>query len=995
MLLMKLEKWSRVLVVIMGIISALVLAGWQVDAEWLKRPVAGTLGMNPLTALCFLLTSLALGLRPPEHSPAAHKTATAATLIVLTICAYRLAEICWGLPSEIDEVLYREKLALDVAAQRFSKMSLNVTLNFVLAGIACFLVYSRQYTLLVIGQLLAVVIALLALFALLGYLYRVPEFDHSIPYLPMAVHTAGCFLLLAGALLFANPRRAVMRQLTSQYAGSLVAKVLIPLLILLPILMGYVRLWGHWKGLISPELGVALIVISFMIIFILLILYNTNSLNHRDAQQKSDAWRLKFVNQQLQTVNLEAAAINEELSATLEELATTNEELVTSNENLSVLNDRLELAKETIRLQAEEIIRQKDDQLSEYRKNLDIIFTNTQEGILLLNAAGEVILFNKTFESFISSTAGIHPHAGMPFLEVVVRTRRDVARALFTKAVAGETSQVEAYIDTPTGPVVHLLRYEPVRQFGRVTHVIIVSADITDKKVQEDRIQQSEANLKAIFDNTLDAFVLLDQELRVVAFNEAYSRTAFNLNGKRIEMGEDIRTYIRPDRVSIFEKMIVQVRGGETIQYETQLREDSNPVWFRVAITRVNNPDGSLRGYCISSREISQQKEYENNLTTIAKELSGLIDNSNVPIFGLDQTGYVNEWNHVTSQVTQYSKQEVIGHHWVTDLIEQPYRDSVGEVFKRVIAGDSINNFELPIQTKTGERIILLLAASPRYDTENRIKGVIMVAQNITELIDYRKGLERMVQERTRELNEALQKEKELVDLKTKFVAMASHEFRTPLSTISLATGFLRRYKERISGEEIDRKLDDIVRQIEHMNYLLEDVLTVGKTEAGKVNVNAQVIEVERFFEVLAREVYQSSDKTHRIRLSVACDHTVIATDPRMLRIIVVNLLTNAVKFSPGQPSVGLHVTDTNRTLRVEVSDAGIGIPDEDRENLFNSFHRGSNTMAIQGTGLGLSIVRKTVDLLGGSIHVESSINQGTTFIIAIPLHESKDDISH
>jgi signal transduction histidine kinase len=252
-----------------------------------------------------------------------------------------------------------------------------------------------------------------------------------------------------------------------------------------------------------------------------------------------------------------------------------------------------------------------------------------------------------------------------------------------------------------------------------------------------------------------------------------------------------------------------------------------------------------------------------------------------------------------------------------------------------------------------------------------------------------------MVQERTRELNEALQKEKELVDLKTKFVAMASHEFRTPLSTISLATGFLRRYKDRIAGEEIDRKLDDIVRQIEHMNYLLEDVLTVGKTEAGKVNVNVQVIEVERFFEVLAREVYQSSEKTHRIRLSVACDHAVIATDPRMLRIIVVNLLTNAIKFSPGQPSVGLHVTDTNRTLRVQVSDAGIGIPDDDRESLFNSFHRGSNTLAIQGTGLGLSIVRKTVDLLGGSIHVESSVNQGTTFIIAIPLHENKDDISH
>jgi PAS domain S-box-containing protein len=995
MFLMKLEKWSRLMLMAVGVISVLVLVGWQLDAEWLKRPVAGTLGMNPLTALCFALTSLSLFLLPHDRSPSAHSIANIAIGIVLIICAYRLAEIVLGLPSEIDEVLYGQKLLRDVADQRFSKMSLNVTINFILASGAYLLIYSRQYIRVAVAQLLAVVIALLSLFALLGYVYRVPEFEHSMPYLPMAVHTAGCFLLLANALLFANPRRGLMRQLTSQYAGSLVAKVLIPLLILLPIAIGYIRLWWHWRGVVSAELGVALIIISFMLIFILLILYNTNSLNRHDAQQKADAWRLKFYNQQLQTANLESAAINEELSATMEELATTNEELVTSNENLSVLNDKLEHAKETIRLQAEEIIREKDDQLSEYRKNLDVIFTNTQEGILLLNAAGEVVLFNKTFDSFIRGTAGIIPKAGMHFMEVVVRTRRDVARALFSKAIAGETSQVEAYVDLPTGQLVHLLRYEPVRQFGRVTHVIIVSSDITDKKAQENRIQQSEANLKAIFDNTLDAFVLLDKDLHVVAFNDAYSRTALNLNGKRIEIGEDIRTYVRRERVPIFEKMISEVRRGEPIQYETQLREDVNPIWFRVVITRVNNADGSLRGYCISSRDISQQKENENNLTTIAKELSGLIDNSNVPIFGVDQKGYVNEWNQVTSQVTQFSKQDALEHHWVTDFIEPPYRDSVREVLKRVIAGDSINNFELPIQTKSGERIIMLLAASPRYDAENRIKGVIMVAQNITELIDYRKGLERMVQERTRELNEALQKEKELVDLKTKFVSMASHEFRTPLSTISLATGFIRRYKDRISGEEVDRKLDDIVRQIEHMNYLLEDVLTVGKTEAGKVNVNAQVIEVERFFEVLAREVYLSSDKTHRVRLSVNCDRTVVASDPRMLRIIVVNLLTNAIKFSPGQPSVDMRVTDTNRTLRVEVSDSGIGIPDTDRENLFNSFHRGSNTMAIQGTGLGLSIVKKTVDLLGGSIHVDSTVNKGTTFIIAIPLHESKDDTSH
>src|SRR5690349_21645444 len=117
MFLIKLEKWSRLMLLAVGVISALVLAGWQLDAEWLKRPVAGTLGMNPLTALSFVFTSLALFLLPPDQPPVAHRTANIAIGIVLVICVYRLAEIIVGLPSEIDEVLYGQKLARDMAAQ--------------------------------------------------------------------------------------------------------------------------------------------------------------------------------------------------------------------------------------------------------------------------------------------------------------------------------------------------------------------------------------------------------------------------------------------------------------------------------------------------------------------------------------------------------------------------------------------------------------------------------------------------------------------------------------------------------------------------------------------------------------------------------------------------------------------------------------------------------------------------------------------------------------
>jgi PAS domain S-box-containing protein len=1106
-------RWSRFFSVAVLLIALLGLAGWQFDIEVLRRPLPGTMPMSPLTALLFLLALcvLALSVRK-EKTKTQQRLAYVLIAVIVSVSTYKIIQVVFNLNFLLDTVLYTDRVLAEQNENR-EGMPVVTTINFLLIASIQLTLFSKKNRTVVIAQCAALIVMLNGLFFLLGYMYRVPEFYLSRYYYPMAALTALCFLFLSVALLLVRDDKGLMKQFSSPYAGSIIARVLIPLVIILPLLIGYIRLWAHWYNILSTELGVTSIVLSFILIFALLILFNTNSLNRKDIQQKMDANRLQYMNVELQTSNHEAASANEELRAALEELTTTNEELITSNENLVELNDKLENAKATIREQAEEIIRQKDELLSEYRRNLDIIFSNTQEGILLLDANNTVVLFNKTFEAFIGSVSGIKPKRGMRLTDVVVKDRRDVALQLYIQALNGEAVVTEAYISTPEREVVHLLRYEPVRQFGKVTHVIIMSMDITEKKTREKAVQQSEANLRAIFDSTPDAYILLAKDYRIIAYNRAYEERMMYYFQREPEVGANIVDYIQEERRQPFMGMLERARQGELVQYEVQSNANGGKsYWVAVTITLVNNEAAEMIGYCINLRDttavkvaemalreseekfravveysddvfalldlegnifyaspsftrklgytwdeirsikghefvhpddfdqyardwavvienpgklvtitcrarhkdgswiwmqgtsinlshlpsvkgvvatfrdIGPQKAYENKITSIAKELSVLIETSNVPIFGLDKDGYINEWNDVTAEVMRYSKTDAYGKKWIDEFVEKLYSDTVEQLLTRVLHGHALTNFELPVITKNNESIILLLSASPRYDAQDQIKGIIIVAQNITELIDYRKGLEKMVQDRTRELNDALQKEKELADLKTKFVSMASHEFRTPLSTISLATGFIRRYKAKITPEDIDKKLDDIVRQVEHMNYLLEDVLTVGKAESGKVQVNVAPIEVPAFFEKIVNEVYETTGKTHRIRITMGCEQKTISSDPRMIRIILVNLLTNAIKFSPGKNIVWVTVSCATNTLQLKVKDEGLGIPEQDREKLFHSFHRASNAGAIQGTGLGLSIVRKTVDLLEGVIQVESKLNEGTTFTISIPI---------
>ncbi|MBX2970435.1 MAG: hybrid sensor histidine kinase/response regulator [Cyclobacteriaceae bacterium] len=281
-----------------------------------------------------------------------------------------------------------------------------------------------------------------------------------------------------------------------------------------------------------------------------------------------------------------------------------------------------------------------------------------------------------------------------------------------------------------------------------------------------------------------------------------------------------------------------------------------------------------------------------------------------------------------------------------------------------------------------GEYDEKLLEKTIRYSVERKHnQELIMRSEEVS-----RKKLEALVQERTRELEEAIKKEKLLVDLKNQFVAIASHEFRTPLSTIRFAAEYLHDYLEKIDEAEIRSKLKKIEKQVTHMTALLEDVIMAGRTDLKKILVVKSKIELRNLVDKIIEDVQNSTRNTHQIELNYNVNSKEIDTDEKLFRNIFINLLTNAIKYSPGKESVLLNIKEETGLLIITVTDQGIGISEEDQVKLFEAFQRGTNAASIAGTGLGLSIVKKAVELLKGSIRLQSGLNEGTTVEVRLPV---------
>jgi PAS domain S-box-containing protein len=377
-------------------------------------------------------------------------------------------------------------------------------------------------------------------------------------------------------------------------------------------------------------------------------------------------------------------------------------------------------------------------------------------------------------------------------------------------------------------------------------------------------------------------------------------------------------------------------------------------------------------------------KDSNKNLKSITAQFNNIVTSSNAIIIELDSKYKIIRWNNTIVELTGIISSKIIGKPFYEANLPKGINDAINHVIESNIENKKIKDYETNIISIKKNILTILFSFNSKFNRQGEISNILIVGQDITELTNYKNFLELRVKERTKKLKKALEKEKELNKLKTDFVSVVSHEFRTPLSAIKFSANFINNYFDKLDTEKIKLKLENIDTQVKHMTGLLEDVLILGKTKSNKINFNPKIIISKDYFNKIIEEIYISTNQTHNIIYSENVKNGELFIDETLGRNIFINLLNNAIKFSPNADKVEIIVEFLSSKTKISIIDYGIGI--SDKVGILAPFVRGENAKNIQGTGLGLSIVHESIKKHKGKIKIKTEINKGSIFEILLPL---------
>jgi signal transduction histidine kinase len=308
------------------------------------------------------------------------------------------------------------------------------------------------------------------------------------------------------------------------------------------------------------------------------------------------------------------------------------------------------------------------------------------------------------------------------------------------------------------------------------------------------------------------------------------------------------------------------------------------------------------------------------------------------------------------------------------------------EVIKEKISRNEMLGIECNYITKKGNKIPVSITITPIKNKNKEIVSFMGLAIDITD----RKEAER-------NLLEALTKERKLGELKSRFVSMASHEFRTPLSTILSSAYLIEKYHDSSDQQKREKHLSRIVSSVNNLTNILNEFLSVGKIDEGKIGLHVTQFELN----ALINEIISETKGILKSSQSISYIHEgeqLVYLDINLIKNIMLNLISNAIKFSNEDAVIKINTSIMNDEITIMVKDNGIGISTDDQEHLMDRFFRGGNVSNIQGTGLGLYIVSKYVENMKGKIKYTSQLNEGTTFTIYfnnLKINEHEDIITH
>lgn len=490
---------------------------------------------------------------------------------------------------------------------------------------------------------------------------------------------------------------------------------------------------------------------------------------------------------------------------------------------------------------------------------------------------------------------------------------------------------------------------------------------------------EAERFVQSALDALSSHIAILDHRGHILGVNAAWREFAernglssvnFGVGTNYLKVCDDATLYNSAD-APLVAGGIRDIIGGHLTEFEMEYPCHS-PIqrrWFVVRVSRFDWQD-EIR-LIVVHQNVSELKQAQIDLSASKQRMEAVLVNINNGILTLNTYGQIETANPAASRIFGYEYDEM-PNLFLGQLLDHFHGQSLKDL------NDNVGH-ELTGIRKDGSTFPLYLALSAiRLDD-----GMLYTC--IIKDITLRKQAEEDRVEREK-LLVALEKERELREIKNRFLSMMSHELRTPLASISLSYDMLKKYGAISTQEEKNQALDNIRQQVDYLTDLMSDVMTLSRSEAEGLQAMLEDADVTIFCRDIVEE-FQFNYRTHQIEFECAEKTIRAGIDRKLLRRAITNLLINAMKYSPHDTLVMLSLERYgDDALVICVSDSGIGIPEEDQARLFEPFHRARNVNNIPGTGLGLPITKQAVELHGGSIGFETG-SGGTTFIIHLPLN--------
>jgi two-component system sensor kinase FixL len=396
------------------------------------------------------------------------------------------------------------------------------------------------------------------------------------------------------------------------------------------------------------------------------------------------------------------------------------------------------------------------------------------------------------------------------------------------------------------------------------------------------------------------------------------------------------------------------------------------------------------------------------NIMENAALLKAIIENAIDGIITIDDRGKVESINPAACKLFGYSPADVIGKN-ISMLMPAPYKEQHDEYISRYehtgephiigigreVVGlrkdSSVFPFRLAVSEVqySGRKIFngFIHDLSREKEAEEKLKEY---AIHLEDLVEQRtqslKNSVKALQAAKEEVSLSLVKEKELGSLKSRFVSMASHEFRTPLSAIQLSASLIEKYAQSFESPNISKHVAKIKNAVGNLTTILNDFLSLEKLETGKVEPTFTRFDLVKLSEEITEEMQMIAKQNQNIIYQHTGTNSVIDLDPNLLKNCILNLIANAIKYSGENTFIEFNTELNDENCVITVKDDGIGIPESDQKHLFEAFFRAHNTGNIPGTGLGLNIVARYADLMNGTVDFKSSVNEGTIFTISFPI---------